>query len=65
VAGPESTEQELTPLPEPSPFPSSLTADESAAKVSGGPARAGESDPDAADTDMDLADSRGDAPSSG
>ena len=65
VAEPETTEQELAPLPEPSPFRSSLTADQSAAKVSGGPARGGESDPDAADTQMDLVDSRGDAPSAG
>ena len=63
VAEPEATAQELAPLPEPSPFRSSLAADESAPRVSGRPAYAGQSDPDAADTDMDLVDSRGDAPS--
>jgi hypothetical protein len=62
AAEPEATAQELAPLPEPGPFRSSLTADESAATVSARPASSGASDPDAADTDMDLVDTR-DGPS--
>ncbi len=63
VAGPTASAQELVPLPEPSPFRSSLAAARPAATVSGSPGYAGQADPDAADTDMDLVQSRGDAAS--
>jgi predicted transcriptional regulator len=63
AAEPEASAQELTPLPAPSPFRSSLAAARPAATVSGSPGYAGQSDPDAADTDMDLVESRGDAAS--
>ncbi len=59
VAEPRATAHELEPLPEATPFPSSLAAARRAAPAPGaGPELA---DPDSADTDLDLVQSRGDA----
>jgi hypothetical protein len=63
AAGAEASAPELEPLPEPSPFRSSLAAARPAAMVPASGEHAGNSDPDAADTDMDLVQSRGDAAS--
>jgi hypothetical protein len=61
VPAPESAAHELEPLPEPTPFPTSLPA-VSAAAISGpGAAAVTAADPDSADTDLDLAQSRAEA----
>jgi len=64
MAEPKTSTQELEPLPEPSPFrSSSLTPAQTAPTVSAAPGYADNADPDAADTDMDLVQSREDAAS--
>jgi hypothetical protein len=61
AAQPEAAAQELEPLPEPTPFPSSLTPARHHAAASDLPGNG--DDPDSADTDMDLVQARGDAAS--